>query len=53
MLAPGTFMQRVAFQPYANHNTAVPDWRKPNNSRVTLTTTRLPSRVRAIVHQAE
>lgn len=31
MLAPGTFMQRVACQPYANQRAALPDWRKPNN----------------------
>lgn len=41
MLPPATFMQRVACQPYANLLSATPDWRRANNSRVTLTTTRL------------
>jgi hypothetical protein len=38
---PGTFMQRVVCQPYANQRAALLDWREPNKSRVTLTTTRL------------
>lgn len=36
-------MQRVACQPHVNQKVVVPYWRKPNNSRVTLTTTRLSS----------
>lgn len=41
MLDPGTFYAAGRCQPYANQRASVPDWRKPNNSRVTLTTTRL------------
>lgn len=41
MLPLATFMQRVAYQPYANQVFFGSDWRKANLSRVTLTTTRL------------
>ena len=41
MLPLATFMQRVACQPYVNQVFFGSDWRKANNSRVTLTTTRL------------
>lgn len=38
---PALFYAVGRCQPYANQRASVPDWRKPNNSRVTLTTTRL------------
>lgn len=56
MLPPSSIMQRVACQPYANQKAAVPDWCKVNISRhsyLNASSSSLPSRVRAIVHQAE